>query len=209
MDEKTSIIASRLVNAREEKKLSQADVCRLGEFHKASYSNWERGRRTPSLDDAKKLSNILGISAAYLLNLTTDTNRIKTVPLYSEDILEAPQHLWKALSHIPIQQECFGDIDPDAFAFLVSDHCMSDIVLPGDIILITPCNKPKHGDIVLIKSRSNSLVYLRYYHLSSTSIDEKIIELKSSNNSCPTITIDDETKVSFLGIALNKKKLIL
>lgn len=219
MEESTiTVTGLRISESRTAKNLSQAEVCRIGGFHKASYSNWESGRRTPSLEDAKKLESVFNVSAAYILNLTDYPSIIggtspdlqyTSIPLYDTNSLEKPKNKWKPLTHIPMHKDYFGKIDSEVFAFVVPDNCMNSVAQQDDIILISPCSKPNHGDLVLIKAKTSSLVFLRLFQTTLTSMDKKSIELKSSNDSCPTITVEDESKFAILGIAKNMKRIVI
>lgn len=212
----SKIIGSRIAISRHNKNYSQAEVCRLGDFHKASYSNWENGRRTPSLDDAKKLGNVLGVSAAYILNLTdypartinnTDKDSLQYIPIYTNETLEQPRSKWATLTHLPVQSEYFGSHEPNTFAFVVNDNSMNTIAAQNDIVLISPCTKPNHGDIVLAKSKCNNLIFLRTFHVES-SIEKKIIRLKPTNETFSVLNVEDDSKIEILGYVKNMKKII-
>ncbi|MDD4316628.1 MAG: helix-turn-helix transcriptional regulator [Clostridia bacterium] len=60
----------RLKEARQEKKLTQAEMANLLNISKTGYAGWEQGRTEPNLDMLSKLCKILNVSADYLIGLS-------------------------------------------------------------------------------------------------------------------------------------------
>ena len=54
--------ANRLRELRLKEKLTQKEIAEIIGITQRAYQNYERGRRTPSLETAQKLSNIFMVS---------------------------------------------------------------------------------------------------------------------------------------------------
>lgn len=63
----SSKLGQNLKNIRTKKKMSQSDIARALEVHRAYISGIESGKRNPTLSTIKKLADALGVSADELL----------------------------------------------------------------------------------------------------------------------------------------------
>lgn len=61
-------LGQNLKRIRTKKKMSQGDIARLLEVHRAYISGVESGKRNPTLATIQKLADALGVSASELLN---------------------------------------------------------------------------------------------------------------------------------------------
>ena len=60
-------LGQNLKRIRTKKKMSQGDIARAIEVHRAYVSGIETGKRNPTLATIEKLANALGVSASELL----------------------------------------------------------------------------------------------------------------------------------------------
>jgi len=67
MTEISPKLGQNLKRIRTKKKMSQGDVARALEVHRAYMSGIENGKRNPTLATIEKLANALGVSASELL----------------------------------------------------------------------------------------------------------------------------------------------
>ena len=67
MKEISSKLGLNLKRIRTKKKMSQEDIARVLEVHRAYVSGIETGKRNPTLATIEKLANALGVSASDLL----------------------------------------------------------------------------------------------------------------------------------------------
>jgi transcriptional regulator with XRE-family HTH domain len=63
----SQVFGVKLREAREAKKLSQADLAERTGLQPSAISHFETGRRAPSFDNLKKLADALEVSTDYLL----------------------------------------------------------------------------------------------------------------------------------------------
>ena len=72
--------AMRLV--RKKKKLTQRDLAQRTDFSLDSISRWERGERSPTVSDLKKIADALDTSVAFLMGETDEptASEPKTLP---------------------------------------------------------------------------------------------------------------------------------
>lgn len=67
MTEISSKLGLNLKRIRTKKKMSQGDIARALEVHRAYVSGIENGKRNPTLATIEKLASALGVSASDLL----------------------------------------------------------------------------------------------------------------------------------------------
>jgi len=67
MTEISSKFGQNLKRIRTKKKMSQGDIARALDVHRAYISGIENGKRNPTLATIQKLANALGVSADELL----------------------------------------------------------------------------------------------------------------------------------------------
>ncbi|WP_449451806.1 helix-turn-helix domain-containing protein [Streptococcus suis] len=68
--DKISLLPSRLKELRLQHNLTQAQLGEKVGVKQNTFTNWENGKRTPSIEDIIKLSILLDVSIDYLLGLT-------------------------------------------------------------------------------------------------------------------------------------------
>tara|TARA_R110000787_G_scaffold67074_5_gene150331 strand:+ start:208 stop:546 length:339 start_codon:yes stop_codon:yes gene_type:complete len=85
-DEKSGKFAERLLSAREKRGFSQAELGAKADLQPAAIGHFEKGRRSPSFQNVRKLANALNISADYLLG-RTDSMEGATTAFRGEDKL--------------------------------------------------------------------------------------------------------------------------
>jgi transcriptional regulator with XRE-family HTH domain len=70
----SNIFAERLRTARELRKLSQSELAEKTDLQPSAISHFETGRRSPSFQNLKVLSDALKVTTDYLIGRTTDLN---------------------------------------------------------------------------------------------------------------------------------------
>lgn len=60
-------LGKTIKRVREQKKMSQGDICRATGFDRAYISNIESGKGNPTLITIEKIASALGVSADFLL----------------------------------------------------------------------------------------------------------------------------------------------
>ena len=63
-------LGNRIKELRLDKGLTQADVAKVMHVAFGTISNWERGVRTPSLEELGELANFFAVTTDYLLGRT-------------------------------------------------------------------------------------------------------------------------------------------
>lgn len=62
------MISDKIKALREKKGLSQTEVAQKLNIQQGSYSNYERGKRTPDIEALKRIANFYNVSADYLID---------------------------------------------------------------------------------------------------------------------------------------------
>jgi transcriptional regulator with XRE-family HTH domain len=70
----SNIFAERLRTVRELRKLSQSELAEKADLQPSAVSHFETGRRSPSFQNLKALSDALKVTTDYLIGRTTELN---------------------------------------------------------------------------------------------------------------------------------------
>jgi transcriptional regulator with XRE-family HTH domain len=206
-------IGLRIQEARKKNKMSAVDLSKLTGFNKSRISNWENGRRTPGLDEAKILEDALRVPAAYLLCMDFDDALIQKfrliekdyfykIPLYdignlNNGFLETPNN-W-----IPIPHHLETLLSPQIFAFQLNDYSMGDLYKKNDIIILEKDVSPIHGDYILLKINTSNTILFRKIYIDDSPMDNPINKFCALNNDWPEITTSSDTQFTILGVMKN------
>jgi SOS-response transcriptional repressor LexA len=154
-------IGARIKAARNEAGLTIKELSeKSGNLKPARIGNWETGLRTPGPSEATHLSELLGVSAAYLLCLTDKKEALKQekqyitlVPVLSDDELEnfASIKTFDALDcrRLPVDFEIGQTLSDRAFGYRIVDNSMSPLFESGDLLTLDPDATPKPGQFIL------------------------------------------------------------
>ena len=74
----------RLLELREEKKLSQREMAKTFFISQSTYNNWENGKTQPSIEQLIMISKFFGVSIDYLVYNEDAETTVKTDPLLKE-----------------------------------------------------------------------------------------------------------------------------
>jgi transcriptional regulator with XRE-family HTH domain len=77
----SNVFAERLRTARELRKLSQSELAHKADLQPSAVSHFETGRRSPSFQNLKALSDALKVTTDYLIGRTDDLNLSNAVAL--------------------------------------------------------------------------------------------------------------------------------
>jgi len=80
-DPMSNVFAERLHTARELRKLSQSELAEKADLQPSAVSHFETGRRSPSFQNLKALSDALKVTTDYLIGRTDDLNVSNAVAL--------------------------------------------------------------------------------------------------------------------------------
>jgi transcriptional regulator with XRE-family HTH domain len=86
MADPSEIFPQRLREARELRKLSQAELATRAKLQPSAVSHFETGTRRPSFDNLKRLADALTVSTDYLLGRSDSINGAATTDILYRDI---------------------------------------------------------------------------------------------------------------------------
>ena len=75
----------RIRDLREDKDLTQEQLCKLLYMHKTTYTNYEQGKHTVPLDFAVTLAEFYNVSLDYIAGLTNNINGTSHSQLFNEE----------------------------------------------------------------------------------------------------------------------------
>ncbi|MDX4069149.1 helix-turn-helix domain-containing protein [Aliarcobacter skirrowii] len=141
----------RLRKARKDKKLSQEELANLIGVSRNAITNYEKNSNTPTYENMKKLSNILGV------NLANQENSVKAIPIISTascgsiEINCLQEENMKTFIHE-------GEWNKDLYAVIACGDSMATEIYDGDIAIIDPTAKVQNGDMVYYKLDDESAI---------------------------------------------------
>ncbi len=203
------LIGKRIQTARKAKGLTQVELAKLaGELKQPRINNWERGIRTPGLQEIRQLATVLDVSLGYLMCLDehpqmypSDRNNIGAlIPFLNYEQASNPKESIKNIKEkgydvevpfIPIEPnlaEIAGDF---AFAVRMNDESMEPELRKNDLLIVCPDFKLKPGNLVLAQIVDNSEIIIRHYKLLSITRTTQNYELLATNKHWPDLQADN------------------
>lgn len=204
-------IGSRIRDARNKLNLSLSELSKITGLIKSTISNWENGRRTPSLDDAKILSDALKVPAIHLLcmdinntslNSTQSFDHFNKIPFYN---IETLQSCTSTISDtwLPIPHQLEQHLSKDIFAFSLNDNSMSKIFKKNDIVVLERNAQAIHGDFVLINIKATNRIFFRKLNIDDSTMETQKIKFCALNKDWPDITSNSPNQYTILGVLKN------
>ncbi|RAP37144.1 hypothetical protein B1207_06915 [Legionella quinlivanii] len=216
-------IGQRIQQARKAKNLTQAKLAELaGNFSQSRLNNWEKGIRTPGLEEVKCLAKVLGISPSYLMCLSEQSSSANSnsqnnkstllVPLL--DYEQATDHeRWissaktdgpDALTpHIPLNEEQMKNLSCNTFALRVSDKSMAPLLLVNDIVIIDPDHGYTPGAIIAAHFAGENKILIRELKQLNTQAHKHEFELIVKNDAWANTKININGGDRIIGIAIS------
>lgn len=213
-----AIIGQRINEQRKIKHLTQAALAeKAGNLGQSRVNNWEKGVRTPGLDEIKKLAAILEVAPAYLMGLTDrktpypfdEPNGEQLAPVL--DYQQARQAgLWleniqkrqgiERISYIAIAQE-YRPANAQLFVIKVKDKSMEPEFLLDDYLIVDIKILPQPGDSVLVALDNLPEIIIRKYKQLSVLKNLERVEFSPANADWASVQLSQET-ASIVGVVI-------
>lgn len=197
-------IGQRIYNSRKKKNITATELSKSIGMSKQLISNWEKGRRVPTLDSILALSNALDTSVSYLLCTEENPEKpsAKEISLYNIENLISEQN--EEIIKIPIT---LMKNNTNAVAIRISDESMTSLFRKNDIIIIDRDIQPYDNCYALIKINPTNQVLLRRYVIDNSNIHNPVITLKPLNKEYEDINYNS-SQVSVIGVCADNLRLI-
>lgn len=164
-------LADRIRTARENKDLDQISLAMKVDVAARTLQRWEKGEQVPDSNFLLRLAGSTGVRPEWLLTGEGEMYpslppRGKIIPLHREHGLKkvslvdipllssVPAGKTAAMFH-PDYVERYVTVDnvkdPSAFALVVKGDSMSPRIEDGDIVVVSPHNEPRSGDICVVR----------------------------------------------------------
>ena len=196
---------------RKKAGLSQSDLAQKMNVVQGTVSLWESGKRSPSLEDIIKLSEILSISPENLLKSdisTTEENfreiNIKSVPEFTEEAFTVPVVASLRCGYNSSGHPIFDVLKKEELPPSYKKRYGADIVLvkavgdsmlpsirPRDMLICKPGTGWSNGDIVVVNVDDSDTIK-RIFHAKDGGID-----LKPDNEKFKTMHFTPEDLVNY------------
>ena len=164
-------LGSRIRTARENKNLDQKDLAYKLDIATRTLQRWEKGQQSPDSRHLMKIVRYTGVRPEWLLTGENEMYppqqpRGKIIPFQKDSRLEmtrlvdipllssVPAGKTAAMFH-PEHVERYVTVDnvrdSNAFALIVKGNSMSPKIEDGDIVVISPSQEIRNGDICVVR----------------------------------------------------------
>ncbi len=134
----------KLKSARKNKNLSQDMLAKLIGVSRVAITNYETDKNTPTYDNIKKLSNILGVE------LAGEEKPVKMIPVTGNASCGAVD--LNIMQDFSRRAYCNGEFWKESlYCVIANGESMSPEIDDGDEVIIDPDVNPVNGDMVLYK----------------------------------------------------------
>lgn len=195
-------ISERIRSARENKELDQATLSRRIQIATRTLQRWEKGEQVPDSNYLVRVAKHTGVRPEWLLTgegemYPAPVPKGNIIPLYPEQVLRevalvnvpllssVPAGRTAAMFH-PEFVERYVTVDnlkdKDAFALIVKGNSMSPRIENGDIVVISPHQDVRTGDICVVRVNDEDV-------LKKVKIDEQYVHLIPLNPQFEPVTV--------------------
>lgn len=199
----------RLVELRKSKKLTQQELADKLNISRATYAQYEIGRRKPDYETLEKLADFYKVSIDYLLGrtdnpFTSSTRDIegvlrkigatplgKTVPIPVLGVIRAGEPIYAQENIIGYQEVPEEDVRGGEYFFLIvtGDSMVGAGILPGSRVLVRRQDYVDDGAIAVVLVGKEATIK-RIKH-----VDGKVLLMPANPMYEPQIYNEDEVKV--------------
>lgn len=220
-------IGKRIAQSRKRKGLTIRELSeKLIDLKPTRISNWEQGLRTPGPNEVKMLSEVLDVSASYLLclsNIEDEADEIvlqqkaNQIPLLKIGQVENLKGTFKNIDKqkdLPLTEIEFINLDQKfhtsrskhSFALCIEDSSMCDEFNPNDIAIFDPDVLPKPSSYVLAKNETTGEICFRRFVLKTEqNQNAQTINLVPLNNDWPII-FGDRDSISIIATLVEHRR---
>ncbi len=209
-------IGQRIKEARLAKGLTVKQLAEKTRTLKATrIGNWEQGTRSPGPIETMQLSNVLGVSPAYLLCLSDEKQKASdltyTVPLYELDLIQSLKSLEKLnpIEYLSLNESSAKRLSSAAFAISLVDNSMEPHFYKDDIVIIDPERMPTPGDYILAIVKENAKknqLFRKYREIDAKKTKATPYELIALNEDWASIRITDPKTCQILGSLIELRR---
>jgi len=170
-------IAQRIRQARTEKEMDQAKLAAKLDVATRTVQRWEKGEQVPDSNYLMRIAKVTGVAPHWLLTGNGDmfattsaetkvfplpTSRYKRVELVSLPLLSSVPGGAPSLMFHPDYVEKYITVDDikdtNAFALEVKGSSMAPRIEDGDIIVVSPKQEARTGDICVVRVNDEDTV---------------------------------------------------
>ena len=200
----TSEISERIRFARESKDLEHAVLSKKMHVPERILRQWETGQETPDQELLRRLARHVGVEPIWLATgegeMSPEPVETNIIPLFKDslhpavNLMEIP-----VLSSIPAGKTTpmfhpeYADRyvtvdnvkDKGAFALVVKGNSMSPRIEEGDIVVVSPKEEARSGDICVIRVNDEDV-------LKKVKIDDEYVHLIPLNKQFEPVTVRNQ-----------------
>ncbi|WP_367607602.1 helix-turn-helix domain-containing protein [Legionella sp. W05-934-2] len=200
----SEIVGERIRAARERQQMTSTDLAKRIGMSRQLITNWEKGRRLPTLESIIALADSLNIPATFLLGVS-DSLEVSNERRFSLKDLDAFH------TNIDIENICvpyqFVDEKSDYIVVRMKDDSMADIFRKNDLAIIQLDQSIYDGNYVLFKINKTNQTLFRRYVMDNTSPANPQIKLVALNPSYPEICFDAKA-ITLIGICKDNVRMV-
>lgn len=174
---------NRIKYYRQQSGLTQLEFAQKMKVAQGTVSQWECGKREPSLETVKKISEVLKVSPSLLLGVEEDTDtRVTTtkmppeyhkVPIvgsvacsWNEGFIEDFDGEYSYINEYLYRK--YGDF---VRATVARGNSMKDMINPGDLLIVVPASDVENNDVVIATIGDDELTAKLFHYNPSGGFD--------------------------------------
>jgi len=201
-------MSERIVSRMQELNLRSRDIVAGTGASKSTVSQWVNGNNNPSATHIPKLSKILNVTEAWLINggnhsqrsihSEVDQRPLQKVPLVSLAQAGDWRNVMKNNPEFSEWTTVTDDVSPHAFSVVMDNDSMNGLIPEGAIVIFDPDKSPKSGQIVLSKIGNAAVI-------KKLVIDGPSAYLAPVNSGYKTIELESLTQIIATGVSVQTK----
>ena len=169
---------------REKAGMTQVEFAKKMQVVQGTASQWERGKRVPSLDMIIKIAEVLNISPSLLLDVNspeqdTTVKPTKIPPEYHKiPLVGSVACSWDEGfiqdfdgDYTFINDYLFDKYGDMVRATVARGNSMKDMINPGDLLIVVPASDVENDDIVIATIGDDELTAKQFHYNASGGFD--------------------------------------
>lgn len=197
-------VGERIRAARERMQISSTQLAGQIGMSRQLITNWEKGRRLPTLESIISLADTLNAPVTFLLGMNDTFEATMERKFSLKDLDEFHSNIDLENISVPIQ---FVEEKSDYIVVRVKDDSMEDLFRKNDIVIIQLEQSLNDGYYVLFKINKTNQTLFRKYVIDNSDPANPQIKLTALNSKYPDISFDPEA-ITVLGICKDNLRMI-
>jgi len=198
-------VGARITHARKIRDMSAKNLSQLLNVAPQTVSNWEKGRKTPTIVTLIKITECLNISIEFLSGLSDAPYGLDSRQFNITDIQNIETDNHDDLIRIPdvfLQGE-----NTNLLVFRVTDDSMENLFRKNDVVIVNQDKPLSDGCYVLFKINKTGQLLFRKYTIDNLDVSHPVMKFVALNEKYSEINYEPQA-ISVIGVCRDDIRLI-